>query len=86
MSVVVSQQYNIRAITLFEDHIYWIERETGSIYRANKTQGTNKIRLITNLNDPSDLHMYHPYRQPEGLYHLLYTTLSLFTLTGGGHS
>ena len=81
VSVVVRQD-DINRITVFEDHIYWtLLRDwwSRSIYRANKTHGTN-ITLIINLYYPYDIHMYHPSRQPEGLYNLLYTTLSLLLL------
>ena len=71
VSVVVSQ--DIWSITVFEDHIYWTS--TRSIYRANKSHGTNQTTLINLDYPPYDIHMYHPYRQPEGLYNLLYTTL-----------
>ena len=70
VSIVVSQD-NVVALTLFEDHLYWIKRidwVDGSIYRANKTDGTNKTTVITKLFSPRDIHMYHPDRQPEGLY------------------
>ena len=74
MSVVVSQD-DIRFITVFEDHIYWTSCRSNSIYRANKTDGTNQKQLIKLDDTLYDIDMYHPYRQPEGLYNLLYTTL-----------
>lgn len=57
---------HIFAMTLFEEYIYWTDWETKSINRAHKTQGTNKTTLISTLHRPMDVHIYHPYRQPEG--------------------
>ena len=75
VSIVVTQD-NVRALTQFKDHIYWTESTgssgTGSIYRADKTQGTNQITVIRDLDSPWDIHMYHPDRQAKGLYHLLH--------------
>ena len=53
-------------MTLFEEYIYWTDWETKSINRAHKTLGTNKTVLISTLHRPMDIHIYHPYRQPEG--------------------
>lgn len=53
-------------MTLFEEYIYWTDWETKSINRAHKTLGTNKSMLISTLHRPMDIHVYHPYRQPEG--------------------
>lgn len=64
---VLSQDIpHIFAMTLFEEYIYWTDWETKSINRAHKTLGTNKSTLISTLHRPMDIHIYHPYRQPEG--------------------
>lgn len=57
---------HIFAMTLFEEYIYWTDWETKSINRAHKTLGVNKTLLISTLHRPMDIHIYHPYRQPEG--------------------
>lgn len=57
---------HIFALTLFEDFIYWTDWETKSINRAHKTTGANKTMLISTLHRPMDIHIYHPYRQPDG--------------------
>lgn len=57
---------HIFAMTLFEEYIYWTDWETKSINRAHKTLGINKTMLISTLHRPMDIHIYHPYRQPEG--------------------
>uniref|UniRef100_A0A668U5R0 EGF-like domain-containing protein n=1 Tax=Oreochromis aureus TaxID=47969 RepID=A0A668U5R0_OREAU len=56
---------HIFAMTLFEEYIYWTDWETKSINRAHKTLGTNKTMLISTLHRPMDIHIYHPYRQPD---------------------
>uniref|UniRef100_A0A669F5C0 LDL receptor related protein 1 n=1 Tax=Oreochromis niloticus TaxID=8128 RepID=A0A669F5C0_ORENI len=56
---------HIFAMTLFEEYIYWTDWETKSINRAHKTLGTNKTMLISTLHRPMDVHIYHPYRQPD---------------------
>ena len=66
-SAVLSQDIpHIFAMTLFEEYIYWTDWETKSINRAHKSLGTNKTTLISTLHRPMDIHIYHPYRQPEG--------------------
>ncbi|XP_015265029.1 PREDICTED: prolow-density lipoprotein receptor-related protein 1 [Gekko japonicus] len=64
--IVLSQDIpHIFALTLFEDYIYWTDWETKSINRAHKTTGTNKTTLISTLHRPMDIHIFHPYRQPD---------------------
>ncbi len=64
--VLVQDIPHIFAMTLFEEYIYWTDWETKSINRAHKTLGINKTVLISTLHRPMDVHIYHPYRQPEG--------------------
>lgn len=52
------------AVTLFEDHMYWIDEK--KIYKANKFTGKNKTVLVNEAFSPKDLHIYHPQRQPKG--------------------
>lgn len=67
-SVVLTQDIpHIFAMTLFEEYIYWTDWETKSINRAHKTLGINKTMLISTLHRPMDVHIYHAYRQPEGM-------------------
>lgn len=72
--VVLAQDIpHIFAMTLFEEYIYWTDWETKSINRAHKTLGINKTMLISTLHRPMDVHIYHPYRQPEGKTHVSFT-------------
>jgi len=51
-------------ITVFEDHMYWIDKKT--IKKANKLTGKNVTVLVNEAFSPLDLHIYHPQRQPTG--------------------
>uniref|UniRef100_H3DAP4 LDL receptor related protein 1 n=1 Tax=Tetraodon nigroviridis TaxID=99883 RepID=H3DAP4_TETNG len=64
-TILVKDIPHIFAMSLFEEYIYWTDWETKSINRAHKTLGTNKTVLISTLHRPMDIHIYHPYRQPE---------------------
>ncbi|XP_077948257.1 low-density lipoprotein receptor-related protein 1 isoform X1 [Gasterosteus aculeatus] len=68
-TVLVQDIPHIFAMTLFEEYIYWTDWETKSINRAHKTLGINKTVLISTLHRPMDVHIYHPYRQPEVAEH-----------------
>lgn len=50
------------ALTLFEDHVYWIDDK--KIYKANKFTGKNVSVMVNEAFAPSDLRIYHPQRQP----------------------
>lgn len=69
---------HIFAMTLFEEYIYWTDWETKSINRAHKTLGVNKTVLISTLHRPMDIHIYHPYRQPEGMTCSVSSSMSWF--------
>uniref|UniRef100_A0A8C7PU39 Low density lipoprotein receptor-related protein 1Ab n=1 Tax=Oncorhynchus mykiss TaxID=8022 RepID=A0A8C7PU39_ONCMY len=68
-TVLTQDVPHIFAMTLFEEYIYWTDWETKSINRCHKTLGINKTTLITTLHRPMDIHIYHPYRQPEVFNH-----------------
>lgn len=52
------------ALTLFEDHVYWIDDK--KIYKANKFTGKNVSVMVNEAFAPTDLRIYHPQRQPMG--------------------
>ncbi|XP_050555023.1 very low-density lipoprotein receptor-like isoform X4 [Spodoptera frugiperda] len=59
------------SITTFEDWVYWTDWDKAAVYRANKFNGKD-IEAITpthNLQNPMVIHVYHPYRQPDGVNH-----------------
>uniref|UniRef100_A0A8D0AW64 LDL receptor related protein 1 n=1 Tax=Sander lucioperca TaxID=283035 RepID=A0A8D0AW64_SANLU len=90
-TVLVQDIPHIFAMTLFEEYIYWTDWETKSINRAHKTLGVNKTVLISTLHRPMDVHIYHPYRQPEVADHPCQinnggcSNLCLLSPGGGGY-
>ncbi|XP_061385720.1 very low-density lipoprotein receptor isoform X5 [Danaus plexippus] len=57
------------SITTFEDWVYWTDWDKTAVYRANKFNGKD-IEAITSthtLQNPMVIHVYHPYRQPDGV-------------------
>ncbi|XP_052738259.1 low-density lipoprotein receptor isoform X2 [Bicyclus anynana] len=59
------------SITTFEDSVYWTDWDKTAVYRANKFNGKD-VEPITSthtLQNPMVIHVYHPYRQPDGVNH-----------------
>ncbi|XP_045777367.1 low-density lipoprotein receptor isoform X7 [Maniola jurtina] len=59
------------SITTFEDWVYWTDWDKTAVYRANKFNG-KEVEAITSthaLQNPMVIHVYHPYRQPDGVNH-----------------
>ncbi|XP_064071102.1 very low-density lipoprotein receptor-like isoform X7 [Vanessa tameamea] len=59
------------SITTFEDWVYWTDWDKTAVYRANKFNGKD-VEAITSthtLQNPMVIHVYHPYRQPDGVNH-----------------
>jgi hypothetical protein len=56
------------SITTFEDWVYWTDWGKQAVYRANKFNGKDitPITAIRMLQNPMVVHVYHPYRQPDG--------------------
>lgn len=52
------------AITLFETYVYWTDWRTNSVVRANKFNGGNVSVIRETLNQPFDVKILHPSRQP----------------------
>ncbi|XP_051876534.1 low-density lipoprotein receptor-related protein 1-like isoform X2 [Pristis pectinata] len=59
----LSQPYSI---TVFEDHVFWSDEDTETIYGANKFTGADLQALISNLQKSQDLVIYHELIQPLG--------------------
>ncbi|XP_046661606.1 very low-density lipoprotein receptor-like isoform X4 [Homalodisca vitripennis] len=57
------------SISVFEDFIYWTDWDQQAIFRANKFNGSSVIPItaVHMLQNPMVLHVYHPYRQPDGI-------------------
>uniref|UniRef100_A0A4W3HU78 Low-density lipoprotein receptor-related protein 2 n=1 Tax=Callorhinchus milii TaxID=7868 RepID=A0A4W3HU78_CALMI len=52
------------AITIFEDFVYWTDRYSHRVMRANKWHGENQTVLIYNIYYPLGIVAVHPVRQP----------------------
>ena len=58
------------AVTLFQNYMYWTDWEHGhgSINRANKFNGKERVVMQESLYDPMDIHVFHKQRQPIGQF------------------
>jgi hypothetical protein len=57
------------SITMFEDYIYWTDWDKETIFKANKFNGKELESIISlkSLHHPMVVHVYHPYKQPDGI-------------------
>ncbi|KPU79989.1 uncharacterized protein Dana_GF18234, isoform G [Drosophila ananassae] len=59
------------SITTFEDHVYWTDWDKQAVFKANKFTGED-VEAVTAthmIQHPMVVHVYHPYRQPDGVNH-----------------
>ncbi|KAH8283831.1 hypothetical protein KR054_002978, partial [Drosophila jambulina] len=59
------------SITTFEDYVYWTDWDKQAVFKANKFTGED-VQAVTAghmLEHPMVVHVYHPYRQPDGFNH-----------------
>ncbi|XP_043255234.1 very low-density lipoprotein receptor-like isoform X2 [Colletes gigas] len=57
------------SITTFEDYVYWTDWDKKTIFTANKFTGkeVEAVTSVQTLEHPTVVHVYHPYRQPDGM-------------------
>ncbi|XP_055715638.1 low-density lipoprotein receptor-like isoform X6 [Phlebotomus papatasi] len=57
------------SITTFEDFVYWTDWDKEAVFKANKFTGKDveAITALHMLQHPMTIHVYHPYRQPDGV-------------------
>ncbi|KAJ8953257.1 hypothetical protein NQ318_015839 [Aromia moschata] len=56
------------SITTFEDWVYWTDWDKAAVFKANKFTGKD-VQAVTAtemIQNPMVIHVYHPYRQPDG--------------------
>ena len=53
------------AITIFEDSIYWTDRNSQDVRKANKWHGGNES-VVLSASQPLGIVAVHPARQPTG--------------------
>uniref|UniRef100_A0A3Q2Z0Z8 EGF-like domain-containing protein n=1 Tax=Hippocampus comes TaxID=109280 RepID=A0A3Q2Z0Z8_HIPCM len=58
------------ALAVFEDRIYWTDRDKASVFMANRLTGQDIHTLADNLNDPHDIVVFHQLRQLQGACNL----------------
>ncbi|XP_044525030.1 low-density lipoprotein receptor-related protein 2 [Gracilinanus agilis] len=52
------------ALTVFEDTVYWTDRHSHRVIRANKWNGRNQTVMIYNIHQPLGIVAVHPIKQP----------------------
>ncbi|XP_017000522.2 very low-density lipoprotein receptor isoform X3 [Drosophila takahashii] len=59
------------SITTFEDWVYWTDWDKQAVFKANKFNGQDvePVTATHMLEHPMVVHVYHPYRQPDGVNH-----------------
>lgn len=49
--------------------MYWTDWESEAIYRVNKFTGQEMETIANKVYSVMDIHVYHPYKQPNGVDH-----------------
>lgn len=57
------------SIDVFEDWLYWTDWESEVINKVNKFNGQNLTHIANGVFSPMDVHVYHSYKQPQGVNH-----------------
>ncbi|XP_026831951.1 very low-density lipoprotein receptor isoform X2 [Drosophila erecta] len=59
------------SITTFEDYVYWTDWDKQAVFKANKFNGLDvePVTATHMVEHPMVVHVYHPYRQPDGVNH-----------------
>ncbi|CAH0562071.1 unnamed protein product [Brassicogethes aeneus] len=59
------------SITTFEDWVYWTDWDKAAVFKANKFTGkdVSAVTATEMIQNPMVIHVYHPYRQPDGENH-----------------
>lgn len=71
---------HVFAVTLFEDWIYWTDRNMHTVEKAHKYTGEERTIMGNNTHRPTDIHVCHPYRQPRSMLILTFFCLASLLL------
>ena len=59
-------------LTLLHDKLYWTDRSTVAVYRADVNTGANIVLMTGNLGEPMDIHAYSDIpKQRKCVYYIL---------------
>ena len=50
---------------LFQDSVYWTDWNKEAVMKTNKFSGKGVQSVVTNINNPMDIQVYHQVRQPQ---------------------
>ncbi|KAM4750722.1 LOW QUALITY PROTEIN: low-density lipoprotein receptor [Anableps anableps] len=67
---VISSEEKIHhpfALTVFEERVFWTESISGIVSSANRLTGNDINELVTDLQDPEGIVLYHSLKQPVGI-------------------
>ncbi|CAK1544808.1 unnamed protein product [Leptosia nina] len=53
------------SLTLFEDTLYWTDRQLNRVLSAHKFKGTNQTVVSHLISQPLSIHVHHPSLQPQ---------------------
>lgn len=69
--LLLNRVYNIEnwmifCCFVFQDHVYWTDWTKEAIMKTNKFQSTGAESVVTGVDNPMDIQVYHRARQPLG--------------------
>ncbi|XP_059139258.1 prolow-density lipoprotein receptor-related protein 1-like [Physella acuta] len=70
------------SLTVFGNYVYWTDWRFNSLVKANKFNGNEVTVLYKTYQQPFDLQMYHPMRQPQMINPCLNSKCSHLCLIG----
>ncbi|XP_070148921.1 low-density lipoprotein receptor-related protein 2 [Polyergus mexicanus] len=66
IQVLASSHYLLHphSLTLFEDTMYWTDRQLNRVLSAHKFKGSNQMVVSHLISQPLSIHVHHPVLQP----------------------
>ena len=69
ISIIPQFLRGLNNLIVWEDYVYWVDRENQELLRAHKLTGQNRTVIASRVNRPWDINLFHAQRQPAGRYH-----------------